>query len=450
MDGETNASLSLMDSRFSESNTSLTISSINNTHRDKKISLPPLSTILTDSRHYSRDNYNHERDPNNDTDYDFSLGDNENNYNNYNNNNNTYKNNNVLDNLYTTPKINNYGGFDEINTPDTPITPLTPSISEYRVNNKNRYPLNNEKLQKFELNPTLFKLELQDKFGKGSNAYVYSCQLSTNGISNSSFNIAVKIPISKNKVKYIIQEAKFAMKLREYQQEWFKKENRVYPFIDCYGLYYLNKNDFQLFKPNDEFPCLVMKKMSFSLKELIRRTSIINSQQRKTSTTLNLKINKQLWWKLYQTLNDALSILKSLESVHCDLKTDNIMVSAYGDSIDDIENIEFKIIDFSSANEIKELVKCPDTTLQYSAPELMNFQTNRIPTYLSDKFSAGLILLEAATGSPPYSLASYDNLLLLTAVKEGKPFEWLSAEDYNVLEAHPDVVAVLKEMLYAR
>lgn len=357
--------------------------------------------------------------------------------------------NRVLSDLYTTPDSNTFDTQDSpLSTPITPISPgfcgfkKQPSLSQY-----SRYPLNDAQLEKFVLSPSVFHLSLDEKIGKGSNAYVYSCEISTVGIQNSSFNVAVKIPISRNKVKHIIQETKFAIKLRNYQDEWFKTHNRFYPFIDCYGLYYLNREQFPLFKRNDELPCLLMKKMSVGLSTYISTSEQLHD----TDTRLPLP----LWWKLCKTLLDALTILKTLSSVHCDLKTDNIMVLQVDES-EDQENhqpekdVLFKVIDFSSACEIESLIKCPDMTLQYTAPELLDFTKKPLPTFQSDLFSAGLVLLEAATGSQPYATASYDHFYLLTVIKEGRVLDWLSAEDINILKAHPDIHTLLRKILVER
>lgn len=381
-----------------------------------------------------------------------------------NNNINNKEHGKILADLYTTPELN-VNHFDSVGSLfDTPITPISPESTYYpkhqfsldsatTVSSSNsgylRYPLNDAELEKFVLSPHIFHLSLSDKIGKGSNAFVYSCQLSTIGINHSSFNIAIKIPISKNKVKHIVQEARFAIKLRNYHDEWFQKSDRFYPFVDCYGLYYLNKEQFPLFKKNDELPCLLMKKMTTSLSEYI--TKCLEYPSRDADS---LAIPTKIWWELCRTLVDALSILKFLKSVHCDLKTDNIMILQYNDDNDTQHstenNILFKVIDFSSACEIDNLDKCPDMTLQYSAPELLDFSQKRLPTYQTDLFSAGLVLLEAATGSKPYANAGHDHFYLLTVIKEGKVLDWLSVEDSNILKANPQINDLLRLILVDR
>lgn len=399
----------------------------------------------------------------------------------------------ILDELYTTPDTNHFDDNDSFYSPDTPNTPLTPFLqprtphSNYKGFNqeenyassnertfsidevlpiKKRYPLLDAELEKFVLNTDIFELSLGEKIGKGSNAYVFSCELSTKNLVAgdqlaNSFNVAVKIPSSRNKVKHILQEAKFALKLRQYQTEWFSKNNRVYPFIDCYGFYYLGKEDFPLFKsPQELLPCLVMKKMTMSLPEYIK----VKVQSRKDLSTktnspytgsAEFQLPVRHWWKLCNTLIDALTVLKQLKSVHCDIKTENVMVICYGDSNednheDDLDSVEFKVIDFSSAAEVKTLTKCPDMTLQYTAPELLHFGSPRIPTYSSDAYSAGLVLYEAATGSPPFSSAGYDHFLLVGVVKEGRVFDWATPEDLSALSSEPAATQVIRQLVEER
>lgn len=435
-----------------DSNISVTETSIHNNFNQRKILVPVSNIILENNRNSkliskNNNNNNNQTNQNNLKSLDCSsFIDSSNSTPNLSSSNLFSNNDNkFLSDLYSTPEFSTFDSpISGLNTPITPISPEFYSNKNQPINLLNnsfiRYPLNDNELEKFILNSNLFSLKLDDKIGKGSNAYVYSCELSTIGIQNSSFNIAVKIPISKNKVKYIIQEAKFAIKLRNYQDEWFKNHNTFYPFIDCYGIYYLNKDQFSLFKKNDELPCLLMKKMTIGLTDFINNTN-------NNSSTDDTKLSIKLWWELCKTLLDALTILKTLKCVHSDLKTDNIMVLQTNNNTN---NILFKVIDFSSACEIDKLTKCPDMTLQYTAPELLDFTKKRLPTYQTDLFSAGLVLLEAATGSKPYSSAGYDHFYLLTVIKEGKVMDWLSPEDLNILKANPEIHNILYKILIER
>lgn len=449
---------SLLDSHFSESNTSLTISSINNNAQSQKQKMELTSTSIPRPS-YSNNISNSQRKNDNYSLLDHSLlspiitnntdlpqSD----------KNTIYKtpvisDNQILTDFYTTPDTNTFDTNYNA-TPDTPITPITPITSQFSTNSKKppyfqkttrtKYPLKDSQLEKFVLNPSIFYLHLDERIGRGGNAFVYSCELSTIESMDKSFNIAIKIPSAKNKVKYIIQEAKFSLKLREYQNEWFELENRLYPFIDCYGLYYLNKEQFPLYKPTDEFPCLLLKKMSKGLPEFIKSQITLKNT--------DAKLPLVLWWKLCQVLLDALTILKRLNCVHCDLKTENILVLDHDARRENIEDTIFKVSDFSSATSIDNMTKRPDMTLQYTAPELLDFAANRLPTFQTDLFSAGLILLEAATGSVPYSTAGDDHFYLLTVIKEGHVLDWMSAEDKNIVQSHPEIAHILQMMLVDR
>lgn len=451
---------SLLDSHFSESSTTLTISSINSNAQHHKQPMDVSSASLLRPPHNNSISLSH-RKPDNGSSLDRSLLDpiitdatsSQLDNNNFNINRTPVINDNqILADLYTTPDINTFDtNYYAPETPLTPITPITPVSPQFCLNSKIppfprntrvKYPLNDSQLDKFVLDPSIFYLQLGQKIGRGGNAFVHSCELSTIASMDRPFNIAIKIPSARNKVRYIIQEAKFALKLREYQHEWFESENRLYPFIDCYGLYYLNKEQFPLFKPTDEFPCLLLKKMSKALPEFIKSQT--------TTKSTDPKLPLASWWKLCQMLLDALLILKRLKCVHCDLKTENVLVLNHDDANGYTEDTLFKVIDFSSASAIDEMTKRPDMTLQYTAPELLDFGSNQMPTFQSDLFSAGLVLLEAATGSAPYATVGDDHFYLLTVIKEGRVLDWISAEDTNIVQAHPEIAHILRLMLVDR
>lgn len=413
----------LNDSLFSRSVTSLTIDSINNTTQH---TLAKGRHLLPLTNSHSKDNQRQRKKllvecnlPLENEDEDVAtntpvMG-------------HSFDNNNILSDIDVSPS-------STIFEPYSPTTPQTPYLKEFH-NNKPVIPNDSFMLDRFVLSPNVFHLELGDQIGKGGNAYVFSCKLYTVGEGTSSFTVAVKIPSAKNKRTHILKEAKFAMKLREYQDEWFANAGRIYPFIDIYGLYYMDKSMFPLFTSQEKYPCLIMKKMTTSLPNYLESKKLCTS----------------LWWKLCQTLLDCLLILKNLNSVHCDLKTDNIMVYEYDLTASDIlDNTIFKVIDFSSATDVGEITTVPDMTLQFTAPELLDFRNTTRPNFQTDMYSAGLILIQALTGKPPFDSAGYDHFYLINVIKEGRVFDWINAEAKVVLESNPQIMHVLDMMINQR
>lgn len=391
--------------------------------------------------------------------------------------------------LFASPESNIFES-SIIDTPETPASPyfrnksdiipdvfsipnkspiLAPSsktdnvVNSSKISKSNRkytrYPIKDETVKKFVLDSNLFKVKLNDKIGSGSNGYVYACELSekNHGIDDNSspFNIAIKIPQSKSQCRYLIKETKFAIKLRQYKNEWLQKHHHAgktyYPFIDCFGLYYMNKDQFPLFNRKDELPCLLMNRMTLSLSQYIAL------EKKKVEKPSDLKIPLNVWLKLSNTLIDVLNILKDLKSVHCDIKTDNVLVQVYTDLVENEEEEEnrlvFKMIDFSSSDEVESITECPSLTLQYTAPELLDYslpEKERLPTYSTDLFSAGAVMLEAATGSVPYDKAGTDYFYLLSVVQKGDILNWTTPEDNQILENHPKVRRVIASILEER
>lgn len=411
----------LNDSVFSRSATSLTISSINNTTQPyyaKGRHLVPLTNPFNGDNQCKRKNSSINCTLNTE-DLDYTTNTPVTNY--------SFDNHDILSDIDVSPSST---VFD----PHSPATPQTPYVKEF-PKNKSVIPNDPYTLDSFVLSPDVFNLELGEQIGKGGNAYVYSCHLYTVGESSNSFTVAVKIPSAKNKRSYILTEAKFAIKLREYQSEWFANVGRIFPFIEIYGIYYMDKSTFPLFSSQERYPCLIMKKMTIGLSDYLEKR----------------RLSVSLWWKLCQTLLDCLLILKNLNCVHCDLKTDNIMVYEYDSvSSDELENTIFKVIDFSSAADVNELTSAPDMTLQFTAPELLDFRNQTLPNFQTDMYSAGLILIQALSGKLPYESAGYDHFYLINVIKEGRVFDWISAEDRLILKSNPQIMHVLEMMINQR
>ncbi|GMG20529.1 unnamed protein product [Ambrosiozyma monospora] len=330
-----------------------------------------------------------------------------------------------------------------------------------------RYPLKNEELEQFVIGPVSgFTLALTHSLGAGSNSYVQAGKLSLLNKNNIYSNptdlvVAVKIPKSKNKVKFIESETEFMLSLRRFQLQLRQqqpsqgKNDNLFPFIDAYGLYYLNKTQFPMIKRTDELPALVLSKMDMTLDEFIQMQ--LQNGDNTSLPTANrdlVAIGTHNWWTLTHTLLKALTILKMLNSVHCDLKSENLMVNLTP------QGPVFKLIDFSSSCKIDQLEQrgMPEMTLQFTPPELLQIYSSSpdleqqlpMPSFQTDLFSAGLIVLHAATGSLPYAAFSYDQFYLAKVVSEGKVLDCLTKEDANRLTSDQAVKEVIIKIIRDR
>lgn len=295
-------------------------------------------------------------------------------------------------------------------------------LSQYK-----HYKLHHRKLEDFVLPRSFFNVRLLDRLGTGSNSYVYGAAISSPAYGPRT--VAIKIPGSRSKVKYLEREALFIVMLKQFRSD-IGESVYEYPFIDAHGLYYLNREDFNLIKKNEELPCLIMKKMSCNLTQFIK-------ERRNYARPDQIAIGKRYWCKLCGTLLHALKVLKALRSVHCDLKTDNVMISF--STKEEERSPIFKIGDFSSASTVEELHGLPDTTLQFSAPELIDSSSGVNASTQTDLFSCGMILLTAATGRMPYQAYSYDQIYLVSLAAKNKVLEVLERESLNILRANPEI-----------
>lgn len=337
----------------------------------------------------------------------------------------------LLDTIDTASPVDSVFSYAEMT--QSPLTPVQ-NVGTFQKQQTlyNRYPLGDDpKLNRFVLNG--FTLKLNRQMGAGGSAYVYDCTLGVLNDPNTVTNLAIKIPIGKSKCKSIIREASFSLLLKENHYE------DVSPFIECFGIYYLNKESFPLFRRMDELPCLLLSKMDMDL------CSFIDERKHKRAVG-DLKLKREWWWDLFRTLMKSLKILKDLRMVHCDFKTENVMIKFKDDDI----TPEFKVIDFSSVSFVDAQEEMPDLTYLFSAPELLTYDTVERPNFQTDMFSVGLILLNAATGSFPYFTAAHDQFYQLLAAQGGKPLEWLTAEDSLVLKENPVEANIIKKILVER
>uniref|UniRef100_A0A060TJN5 ARAD1D48312p n=1 Tax=Blastobotrys adeninivorans TaxID=409370 RepID=A0A060TJN5_BLAAD len=142
-----------------------------------------------------------------------------------------------------------------------------------------------------------------------------------------------------------------------------------------------------------------------------------------------LVVGKDLWLKWAHQLSGALRFLERANVVHGDIQSVNIFVD---------EDANVFLGDFSSAHYNDDLLATshePEVdydfwnarNIQYSAPELLK-TTNCIPSFRSDVFSTGLVLLFAGTGTDPYHTAKNGAQRLIWA-QRGMVLECASDED---------------------
>ncbi|KAG7902418.1 hypothetical protein KL925_001691 [Ogataea polymorpha] len=329
---------------------------------------------------------------------------------------------NILD---TRPQIPKH----YIGVPKTPSS--TKSLTPYKLKSKS--------LEDFVLSSTVFEIKLDSLLGKGSNSYVHLATLSTRETKNMAMQFAIKIPTAKNKVKLIEKETEFLLLLRDYRDNtWYRKYgDKPFPFVDAYGLYYLDKTQFPMLKKTDLLPCLLLKNSDTDLFRFI-------NERRELTDAYEPAIGLKNWFCLFNFLLDVLQVLRDLEAVHCDIKTDNILVENLS-----ISEPAFKLIDFTSSAKIVDIHEQPEMTLQFTAPELLKDQ-NKIPDFSTDLYSSGLVLLHAATGSAPYHGYDYDPYYLITLVKEGKVLELLTREELNRMTGNSQVQEILNLILVKR
>lgn len=111
------------------------------------------------------------------------------------------------------------------------------------------------------------------------------------------------------------------------------------------------------------------------------------------------KITEQRWTTVARQLLLGLEVIKARKLVHRDIKPANIM------HLND--RPEIRIIDFGVVKGEDRSSRINQTvlagTMAYMSPEQLNFET---PTHKSDIFSAGITLVELATGKHPFIISS--------------------------------------------
>jgi eukaryotic-like serine/threonine-protein kinase len=110
--------------------------------------------------------------------------------------------------------------------------------------------------------------------------------------------------------------------------------------------------------------------------------------------------------KIFKAVGTGLAYMNAMGYVHCDVKPDNILVNAIG---------ETKIIDFAISKKIPTGMakwfyrkKKPQGTPSFMSPEQI---AGDLPDPRSDVYSYGCTLFELTTGRPPFRGSSVNDLL---------------------------------------
>jgi serine/threonine-protein kinase ULK4 len=154
------------------------------------------------------------------------------------------------------------------------------------------------------------------------------------------------------------------------------------------------------------------------------------------------KLPEQSIKKLAYELLEGLSYLHAQGIIFGDLKPSNVMVNEYchlklcdfslAKKVTDLSNISFK----NSAEERTSSAthassKNKAGTPFYMAPEL--FQDNGVYSYYSDFWSLGCMLMEMATGKPPFYSSSLKELISKIMTEEIKPVDGFTVEFNDLL-----------------
>lgn len=111
--------------------------------------------------------------------------------------------------------------------------------------------------------------------------------------------------------------------------------------------------------------------------------------------------------KIFKSVATGLAYMNAMGYVHCDVKPDNILVNAVGDT---------KIIDFAITKKIPKGVMArwfyrkgkPQGTPSFMSPQQI---LGEMPSAAFDIYSYGCTLFELTTGRPPFRGSSRDDLL---------------------------------------
>jgi serine/threonine protein kinase len=120
----------------------------------------------------------------------------------------------------------------------------------------------------------------------------------------------------------------------------------------------------------------------------------------------DFKFIKEHSRKIFKSVATGLAYMNAMGYVHCDVKPDNILVNAMGDT---------KIIDFAISKKIPTGMakwfyrkRKPQGTPSFMSPEQIS---GDFPDPRSDIYSYGCTLFELTTGRPPFRGTSVNDLL---------------------------------------
>lgn len=151
-------------------------------------------------------------------------------------------------------------------------------------------------------------------------------------------------------------------------------------------------------------------------------------------------IGRSSWKSFALRLLDALDFLKSNNIVHCDIKPDNILLDDDGAPV---------LADFSSAQDLSPIITFPHqpgnsapysaaSAIEFTAPELLSNKS--LPSFSTDCYSLGLVMLVAGTGNPPYHMAHKNFMQKLMWAQSGAVLDTGSAEDALHLSEISDIL----------
>lgn len=150
----------------------------------------------------------------------------------------------------------------------------------------------------------------------------------------------------------------------------------------------------------------------------------------------NIYVGKELWLKWAKQLVKGLQVIQQKNIIHCDIKSDNIFLDKdLNAHIGDFSSAKFGPIGDDDDYYYYSHTKGDDSgdeksfSVQFSAPELLSNDKSAKPSFSSDIYSLGLVLLHVATGNEPYQLASKSIAQKLIWAKRGTPLLYGSDED---------------------